>query len=356
MIDPFNLLNMRLVPCTLAIDEHGIIQAVQPRLDRADELIDLFVKSEFAVPENPVTTRKIITQSEKSDKDATALSDYAVSLTLWGDETQLDEAIDVSKQALSIRGDDRTHFNLGVIYRMRYDSTYRQADDFTNAVNHWTAALNHDPNNYIWRRRIQQYGPRLDKPYPFYDWIPQAREDILQRGETPITLNIEPRGAEFAEPSSEFTMLSSNENPDPDNRIYQDNEGLVNVDVVVVPPQIVAGESVRVHITMRPSPSAHWNNEVDDTVLWIDTPEQWHVSQQYLTVRNGEGETSDEARHFEFELRSPSACEIGKTEIPIYSLYYVCEDINGICLYRRKDIAIPIMILSNSGRKLKDGG
>lgn len=357
MVDPFNLLNMRVVPCTLAIDEHGIIRAVQPRLDRASEFEDLFVQQQFDAPTEPVIARKIITQAEKpSDADAHALSDYAVALTLWGDDTLLDEAVAVSEQALSIQADDRTHFNLGVIYRMRYDSVYRQADDFMQAVNHWTAALNYDPNNYIWRRRIQQYGPRLDKPYPFYDWVLQARADIQARGDEPIILSIEPAGAEFAAPMQNFDTQLKQSNPDPDNRIYQDTEPLILADIVVVPPQIVAGESVRVHITLRTSQDAHWNNEVDDTLLWLHEADQWQIDRPLQTVAKGDGDTSNENRHFEVELRSTSDMPIGQQLINAYSLYYICEDVNGICLYRRQDFTIPIEILPDTGRKLKDGG
>ena len=43
---------------------------------------------------------------------------------------------------------------------------------------------------------MQQYGPRLDKPYPFYDWVETAREEIRARGETPSPLRVEPAGAE----------------------------------------------------------------------------------------------------------------------------------------------------------------
>ena len=49
--------------------------------------------------------------------------------------------------------------------------------------------------------RIQQYGPRLDKPYPFYDWVPTAIEEITARGETPVDLSVELVASEFAEPS-----------------------------------------------------------------------------------------------------------------------------------------------------------
>lgn len=356
MVDPFNLLNMRFVPCTLGIDEYGIIQVIQPRLDRADDFIDLFINATFDEPTS-IQQQKYITQAEKpTTDDATALSDYAISLTLWENESQLDEAIAVSQQALELEENDRTHFNLGVIYRMRYDSAYRQESDFVNAVKHWTEALHHDPNNYIWRRRIQQYGPRLDKPYSFYDWVYEAREQIQARGAEPIALTIEPRGAEFAYPTDDFDPATEAINPDPDGRIYQDEHNLIDVDVIVVPPKVVAGESVRVHITMNPSEEAHWNNEVDDTVLWVNVPDNWSANPQHQTVRNGEGATSNETRRFEFELRSPENLDVGLSEVHCYSLYYICEDVNGICLYRRRDIRIPLEILAPDGRRLKDGG
>lgn len=57
-----------------------------------------------------------------------------------------------------------TEFRLGVAYRARYDSLLRQPGDFRKAVEHWERALALDANQYIWRRRIQQYGPRFDKP------------------------------------------------------------------------------------------------------------------------------------------------------------------------------------------------
>jgi len=75
---------------------------------------------------------------------------------------------------------------------MRFDSISPQTQDFEKALKHWQIALDMNPSQYIWRRRIQQYGPRLDKPYSFYDWITQARKDILKRGETPVELNAEP--------------------------------------------------------------------------------------------------------------------------------------------------------------------
>ena len=85
---------------------------------------------------------------------------------------------------------------------MRYDSAHRREGDFQRAVEAWSRALEIDPNNYIFRRRIQQYGPRLSKPYPFYDWVSRARDEITARGETPYARSAGHLGnfAEFFRP------------------------------------------------------------------------------------------------------------------------------------------------------------
>ena len=75
-------------------------------------------------------------------------------------------------------------FRLGVAQRFQFDSSGgARTEDFQQAAEAWTRALASNPNQYIWRRRIQQYGPGLDKPYPFYDWVTQARDAIEARGE-----------------------------------------------------------------------------------------------------------------------------------------------------------------------------
>src|SRR5579863_2369784 len=94
-----------------------------------------------------------------------------------------------------------------------------EGDDFRAAVEAWGTALDLDPNQYIWRRRIQQYGPRLDKPYPFYDWVVAAEAAIRKRGEAPIVLPVRPDGAEIAQPIKSFaTTREVPVNPDPKGR------------------------------------------------------------------------------------------------------------------------------------------
>ncbi len=327
MVDSLNLLGVAAVPITLLIDEHGIIRAVQP----SEEDFQVFLGRSYQT-------------NEARDKAIAELPGDAIFL--WEDVAQTGEAIDSYRQALTTQGAGPIHFRLGVAYRRRYDSAYRRNGDFARAVEHWGRALDIDPNQYIWRRRIQQYGPRLTKPYSFYDWVSEAQQEIEARGETPLPLDAEPGGAEFAYPAESFPITdSAGKEPDPRGRIRRDEEGLIWAETTVVPTVMVAGESVRVHVVFRPNLDikAHWNNEVDDLVLWVDAPEGWEVDQRYLTVSIPPEPVSQEVRKVEFELKS-SASSAGLTTITPYALYYVCEDVNGTCLFRRQDIPLKIRV------------
>src|SRR5262249_38888190 len=144
-------------------------------------------------------------------------------------------------------------FRLGVCFRSRYDSPQSQPGDFQAAVDAWGKALQLDPNQYIWRRRIQQYGPRLDQPYSFYDWVTGAEKDIRARGAEPIRLTMRPAGAEIAHPIKAFPVADQFAgNPDPQGKIYRDKDALIQAEATVVPSRVRPGKSARVHIVLRP--------------------------------------------------------------------------------------------------------
>ena len=44
----------------------------------------------------------------------------------------------------------------------------------------------------------------------------------------------------------------------------------------------------------------------------------------------------------EAEIRAPQELGPGPITIPGYALYYVCEDVNGICMYRRQDLEVEV--------------
>ena len=350
--DPINLLGLGGVPVILAVDEHGVVRSTRPKIDtfEAD-----FVNKSFPPPESapqaagkPVAPDLAIlrkrAQQAPSPKSWRELAD---ALVLWGGADRINDAVDAYTKAAKLdpnHGD--TQFRLGVAYRMRFESPDRRTNDFQAAVDRWTAARATNPNQYIWRRRIEQYGPRLTKPYSFYDWVNTAKAEIAARGQRPIALSVEPSGAEFAYPAKNFAEDDSTaQPPDPQGRILRDAQGLIRTEVAVVPPRIKPGAAARVHLTMRPNVKlkAHWNNEAQPLLLWVDTPQGWQVAKRLITAEQGKQPETDEPRHLEFEVRSPADYR-GTAKLQAYALYYVCEDVGGSCRFVRQDIPIDVPV------------
>ena len=344
MVDPLNLLGLEVVPVTLLIDEQGIVRA---KGDLGE--IDAFLATDFGAGEEVRPVQAVhpnLEALQKAAENLDGLRRYAEALVLWGGHERLNEAIAVYEHALRLDPEHgSTHFRLGVAHRKRYDSATRQPEDFQQAVEHWGLALDINPNQYIWRRRIQQYGPRLSKPYPFYDWVDTARQEITARGEEPAPLVVEPRGAEIARPAKRFETAegASSTSPDPEGRIRRDAKGYIQVEQTSVPAAIEAGGAARLHLVFRPNKDiqAHWNNEAEDMVLWLDPPAGWQVEQRLFTVPNPRELVSEEERRIEVEVQSPEDFR-GTAEIPGYALYYVCEDVKGACLYRRQDVVVEV--------------
>ncbi|MCI0418418.1 MAG: tetratricopeptide repeat protein, partial [Acidobacteria bacterium] len=239
LVDSLNLLGVAVVPITLAIDEYGIVRAINPERESIEKS---FLNQTYPKPQAQAVTDIKPPDLKKLKAGTTAgpafsWTSYADALVVWGAENQLDEAIAAYEKAIRLDpSHGPTYFRLGVAYRKRYDSSARRADDFQRAVKYWTKALEMDPNQYIWRRRIQQYGPRLDKPYPFYDWVPTARQEIQARGEKPAPLLVEPGGAEFASPLKVFGMDQPvHKQPDVQGRVLRDSEGFIRAETALVP-------------------------------------------------------------------------------------------------------------------------
>jgi tetratricopeptide (TPR) repeat protein len=288
-------------------------------------------------------------ETAERQKSARSYRDLADATILWGGTAQVDAAIKAYENSLQQQADDAAAlFRLGVAFRLRYDSSLRQPDDFANAVNRWEQALTLNPNQYIWRRRIQQYGPRLDKPYSFYDWVEQARTDISARSETPLPLAVEPQGAELAQPARVFGVDSAEPaSPDPDGRILRDTKSLIVAEVTRVPSTVRPGSSGRIHIAFSPNVAlpGQWNNEAEPLQVWIEQPEGWLISQRWHAVAPTSNQaTSREVRRIDFEVQVPPDAT-GTVKIPAYALYYVCEDADGACQYLRQDLEIEVVIL-----------
>ena len=284
----------------------------------------------------------LLSESGLSDKEA------ATRLVLWGQEPGLDRAIERLESIVSEAPDEASaHFRLGVAYRCRFDGPGRLPSDFREAVQSWGRALGLNPNQYIWRRRIQQYGPRLDKPYSFYDWVRQARRELAARGEVPLRLAIEPAGAEFADPQVEFPDEASVEtDPDPEGKVARDTAEWIAVEAVAVPAMVGGGEAVRIHLELTPDSDrmVHWNNEGEDLIIWMNDDSNWQFEKRFQRHPNPPLPISMEGRRLEFEIRSSKRIRAGEHRLRGYALYSVCDALNGQCLYRRQDFSVIVQV------------
>ena len=354
MVDARNELGVAVVPKTILIDEHGIIRDMRPPRRGITEVAEAFASRSFEPPAVAPVAATAAPPDLRVLSEATAAGTvdawrrYAGALVDWAGPERLGDAVEAYTRAVELEPDDGpAQFGLGVAFRRRFDSEYRHPGDFQSAVDHWGRALSIDPNQYIRRRRIQQYGPRLDKPYPFYDWVPRARADIVSRGETPWPLPVEPSGAEFARPARTFSAGDPDApEPDRDDRIRHDARGFILARTTVVPSEAKPGATVRVHLDFRPNGAigAHWNNEAEPMQVWVSPPVGLAVDRRSHTVENAPAATSLETRTVEFEVQVPPGAAPGTITLPAYALYNVCEGLDGTCLYRRGDFEIEIRV------------
>jgi hypothetical protein len=352
MVDAQNELSVNVVPITLLIDEHGLIRDIPRRVRDVAGRVAAFAAESYPGPIRPrprPETPDAHTPPPPDDAPPAAWRAHATTLVDWGGAAALDDAIDAFARVIAADPEDGpAHFRLGVAHRMRFDGAGRAPGDFQRAVDHWSRALALDPNQYIWRRRIQQYGPRLGKPYPFYDWVTEARAAITARGDEPVPIAVEPSGAELARPARAFEAdAGATVAPDPEGRIQRDGRPMIAVETTVVPRAVAAGTPARVHVLLRPRAriGAHWNNEAEPLTLWIDPPDGWTVDARSHAVDNPTASAvSDETRAIELEIRAPDDAAPGTVSVPGYALYNVCEGPDGVCLYRRQDLTIAMEV------------
>ncbi len=370
-VDSLNLLDLSVVPIPVAIDASGVVR--HERI-RPQDIVKKFVEADYpatAVPKGYKRTAgsapdHLYMQAE-SLQTAKAWRDlgdacFLASRGLEPARTLAAQnnfsALEAYQKAVKIDpADGRAQFRLGVTLRSRYDSSHRRFGDAQAAVEHWGLALAIDPNQYIWRRRIQQYGPRLDKPYNFYFWVNQARTEIEARGETPVVLSAEPVGSEIAPPAKGTRPPSRGLEPartsarvsrcgSPADRIQRDTRHFVSIEPVVTPARVRPGHLVRARLTFRVNEKSrpYWNNEAEDLVLCLDPPKNVAVGEGPLTYPNPNEPETQEDRAVEFEIAVGETAKTGPLEIPAYALYYVCENKGGKCRYLRQDMTVTVNV------------
>lgn len=163
LVDSYNLLGITVVPVVVLIDEHGIVREIGPDLENTTQLEKSFINNTFSASAAPAAM---------PPKTGSRLAQEIAKIDNKDSGENVSTLIQQLEKICRENPDDAVaHFRLGVAYRKRYDAKARESQDFQLAVFHWSTALHLDPNNYIWRRRLQQFGPRLEKPYPFYNWV-----------------------------------------------------------------------------------------------------------------------------------------------------------------------------------------
>ncbi len=361
--DPFNLTGSGVVPRAILIDEHGVVRSL--RAD-PDTLARDFLDVDFAAPAgatldsgtSPADATASLASSGPPDGDprAAALAELLFSPTTRAGGDALDDAVtDLLRHTATHPQDAPAWFQLGVARRMRFDSHRPSPGDFQGALDAWARALALNPAQYIWRRRIQQYGPRLDKPYPFYDWIDTAQGEITARGETPLVLEVTLTGAERARPRRETLAASAQgtpTNPDPEAGVPQDLTPLIDVESAVAFDTSGGRPVARVHVSLRPRAAAggHWNNEAEPLRIWIGGPgatEELVPERRLLEHPNAPVDVSDETRHLDFELeiapaRLAAATADAPLALPAYALFNACSDDDGTCRFLRRDFTISL--------------
>ncbi len=348
LVDSLNRLGVNVVPLTIAVDEHGIVRHVGLS---PNDLENEFLSKTYPSPKDSAKadrkTAAVLGDIANDVNTSEAWMNHADALILEGGLKDIDTAISDYQSAIALdRTNGPAYFRAGVAYRMRYDQREGAVKDFQLASQHWGMALEVDPNQYIWRRRIQQYGPRLDKPYPFYDWIRDARGGVIRRGEKPVVLMIEPRGTELAQPAKEFATGSSEiVEPDPRRRIERDRK-MVAIEMATVPAIVDPDGGTRVHMTLRlnRAENAHWNNETGPMEIWISPPQGWEADPQLIRPKLARAAQTSEVRFAEFELKVPSSARPGTIVVPGYMVYYVCRGKDGACLYRRQDFIVSVNV------------
>jgi hypothetical protein len=262
----------------------------------------------------------------------------------------LDELVTNTEKRLATRSAyPADHFRAGVARRLRFDSKFASSGDGQAAIDHWVQALTLNPNQYIWRRRIQQWGPRLDKPYPFYDWVDRAFADLKKRGHPHSPLQAALSGSEVAgKGKSAHADQEQKGEPDPDGKLQRDKGVLVRVESASAPHSDIAksGESkgdksARVHITLRPLAGSHWTPDTDAPQVWLHAPEGWRIASDLLEFPGPKETTTTKPLSLDFEIEAPQVAQMGT--LNGYVVYSICKS-DGVCLFKRQDFSLEIRV------------
>lgn len=317
--DAMDLLDVAVVPRSFLLDAQGRVLAVDPK----------------AAEVRAAVARGGATEDAAAAAAAPRLGDGERAF-LAGDAEAAIAAL--LRRVEGAADEGRTRFRLGVARMAAAERPGAAAGLFATALEDWRRALADNPSQYVWRRRIQQYGPRLDKPYPFYDWVAQAREDLRARGEEPAPLRVEPSGAELAAPrrGAEAAAAPAVE-PDPDRRMPAAPPGALRVEAALV-ESTQEEPTLRVHLRLSPGAESAWNDEGEPAEAWIRAPAGWELVDGPRATIAGSDDLAA-PRRLEFELRRIGD---GGGAAQGYLLLDLCTGAEAVCARWRLDFSVPL--------------
>lgn len=358
-VDSLGLIGLEAVPVPLLLDEAGVVRASGRSFGAVEDPVALraAIRDVFASapepPELPADWNRAPMFSAAPPAPQTNGGGAAEfhRFQLGHDSAlalqQLDRAVAAFEVELETRSEDpAARFRLGVALRARADGPTRRPGDAQRAVVLWQEALAARPSQYIWRRRLQQYGPSLTQPYSFYDWIHSARAQIAERGEVPLALAVEPRGSELADPDSKSAPGARTSLPDPDplGAVPRDSEGWISLDLTATPARVRPGERAMLRLSFRVDRErAHWNNETDPLRIHLGLPDGVTLIRGDIEAPKPAQAESDEERVLELELEFSERQAAGELRLEGYALYYAC-DTSGVCRYLRRDFSARLVL------------
>jgi hypothetical protein len=376
--DPFNLTRSAAVPMVMGVDANGVLRA-QLSARRAEASLDEFLgmlwPAQVLEPADPYPSLDLASsRADTYPRDPNSAAQYGLAKVLFHrvnhgagpTRAVFEDALSKVGGYAAMEGSPaEARFRLGVLYRLRYDTPHRESADFQASLDAWMGALLENPNQYVWRRRIQQWGPRLDKPYPFYDWVEQAMLEVRARGQQPVVLEVPLTGSEVAGRSNEIPLREREDtHPDPEAKLTRDSGKLVGLDHAAALHTGIASKRVRepagtarVHLVLRLNRASdvRWGNEAGPTQVWVEVPEGWNVRRNLWTLPVPDGEVSStEVRGLDFEVRPPGITGPPDDDAkgppppaPVVrgtAFYYVCEGQSGVCRYVAQDFEVPIPV------------
>ncbi|MEM6674313.1 MAG: hypothetical protein AAF726_15820 [Planctomycetota bacterium] len=368
--DPFGATGLEVVPVLTGIDEHGVVRVARPGLDRfVDEFVAAFLQESFEAPEGeePVPGFELTRAMASEREEPVGSADRAIARLLLGRSGAPTIGADVAAlEALADVGRPVDRFRAGVARRLRYDGPAASAEDFQRAVDHWRSALLARPDQYIWRRRIQQWGPRLDKPYAFYDWVESARAEVEARGEVPVEVLVPLSGSEVAGASQAIPIGEEDDRePDPTGGVARDAGAHAQLETAVARHTAAAGPrirvpsgSARVHVTLRPRGPSKWAVDADPAQLWLELPDGWTAERRLIEFPAPREGREQRPLRVDFGVSSPLV-DLGPPDpdappppseatLGGYVVYSICLE-DGTCVFRRQDVEIVVPLMDRAG-------